>query len=376
MSLDPLPQMEPSIDEAEVEQMCRYLRSGAWLTEFKKTQEFEEALCAATGALYACAVNNGTVSLMLALKALGIGPGDEVLVPALTMIATANAVRLAGAEPVFCDIEAGSACLDIEEIERRQTERTRAVIHVSLNGRAREMKALSQLCQDRGLELIEDAAQSLGSQHKGRALGRFGSIGSLSFSAPKIITTGQGGALITDDAELYAKLRRLKDFGRDRGGHDHHEELGWNFKFSDLQAVIGIEQMKKLPGRIATKKELWRCYRRNLEGIPGISFFDDDEETLPWFFDVYTEDRDGLREHLSRRGIGTRPLYPALNTQPIYRGAGSYPVAEELARRGLWLPSSSLLRVEDVQRVCRGIREWSESQSSTPRPVAFSHPLP
>ncbi len=354
-------QMEPWYGTEEKNAVLAYLDSGGWLMEFKKTEEFEDMIRAHTGARYCSVLPNGTVSLALALMALGVGPGDEVIVPAYTMIATPNAVRMAGATPVFADIDA-SLCLDPARVREALSRKTKAVMHVSINGRAGRLDVIKKLCRDTGIFLVEDAAQSLGSSYRGLPLGRHGMIGSFSFSAPKIITTGQGGALITDDALLYAKIEKLKDFGRVKPGVDAHDHVGWNFKFTDLQAVFGIEQMKKLPWRIRRKKAMYACYCRELAGVPEVGFIPTLAGVTPWFIDILVPDPLALADYLKTGGIGSRPFYPAVPDQPIYRRTkGSFPVARDAAARGLWLPSSSFLSDADIRRICRRIRAFYRS---------------
>jgi len=351
-------QMEPWIDEHEIRHMTEYLSSGGWLTEFKKTQEFEERIAAYTGAKHCVVVANGTVSMSVAYWAMGLGPGDEVLVPNFTMIATPNAVRLVGATPVLVDVDPTTLGMDLNRAAAAVTPRTKAVAYVSLNGRASDMAAWQSFCAERNLFLLEDAAQSLGSFQNGRHLGRFGGIGSFSFSSPKIVTTGQGGALVTDDDELARLIRKIKDFGRVRGGIDWHDMMGQNFKFTDLQAVIGIEQMKKLPWRVERKKEIYRRYAEHLRGIPEIEMLRTSEETAPWFVDVYVPGPEQLQEYLKARQIGSRTVYPPISKQKIYPVLGSYPVSENYCARGLWLPSSSFLTDATVDRICGEIRSF------------------
>lgn len=352
-------QMEPWIDEHEVRHMTEYLRSGGWLTEFRKTAEFEEMIAAYTGAKHCVVVANGTVSMAIAYWAKGIGAGDEVLVPDVTMIATPNAVRLVGATPVLVDVEPATLCMDLAAAERALTPRTKAVAFVSLNGRAPDMAKWKAFCDTRGLFLMEDAAQSLGARQNGVHLGRFGDVGSFSFSPPKIVTTGQGGALVTDDDELARRMRKIKDFGRVQPGVDWHDMMGQNFKFTDLQAVIGIEQMKKLPWRVDRKKAIWRRYEAALRGAPGVEMLPTSDETPPWFIDIYVADPDGLRAHLHARGIGSRPVYPAVHRQSIYTTDATFPVAERFCARGLWLPSSSSLDDVTIDRVCVEVRAFT-----------------
>ncbi len=348
-------QMEPWIDENEVRHMTEYLSSGAWLTEFKQTQAFEGMIAEYTGAKHCVVVANGTVSLSVALWALGIGAGDEVLVPDFTMIATPNSVRLCGATPVLVDVEPSTLCMDLAAAERALTPRTKAVSLVAMNGRAPDMTAWQAFCAKHGLFLLEDAAQALGSFQHGTHLGRFGAIGSFSFSTPKIVTTGQGGALITDDDALALRMRKIKDFGRERGGVDWHEMMGQNFKFTDVQAVLGIEQMKKLPWRVARKKAVYRRYEAALRGVPQVQMLATSDETAPWFIDIYVPQPERLMAHLKARKIGTRLVYPPVHRQVIYPTEGSFPVAEDYCARGLWLPSSSFLTDDVIDRVCREI---------------------
>lgn len=343
--------------------MQDYLQSGSWLTEFKKTKEFEDQIAKYVGAKYASVVNNGTVSLFCALSVLNIKAGDEVIVPDYTMIASANAIVLAGAKPVFVDIDEKTLCLDLEKTKTAITQKTKAIMLVTINGRFPIMEEFVDLCREKNIFLIEDAAQSLGSKYKGKFLGTFGQIGSFSFSPHKIITTGQGGALVTDDEILYGKILKVKDFGRTKPGVDCHETMGFNFKFTDLQAVIGLEQIKKIDWRVERKKEMYKCYQKCLGEIKGLDFIETSEETAPWFMDILVaeEKRDRLIEFLKVKGIGTRPFYPAIHTQPPYAWvSGQFSVSENVSKRGLWLPSSVFLKDEDIEYICQIIRKFYE----------------
>lgn len=354
-------QMEPSFDEREREALNAYMLSGGWGTEFKKTREFEEMLKAYTGAKHCWIMPNGTVSLTAALLATGIGPGDEVICPDYTMVATPNAVELIGAKSVFVDIDRSTLCMSFDKMRAAIGVKTKAVLLVSINGRyPAEMERFVSFCQDNGLHLIEDAAQSLGSFCKGKHLGRFGEIGSFSFSSPKIITTGQGGALITDSDELSERIEKIRDFGREASGSDHYLSKGWNFKFTDFQAVIGIEQMKKLPERVQRKKAMGKLYDRLLAGIPGVELIKTNyEDTAPWFFDILCDRREELAAYLREKGIGCRAFYPALHAEPAYGDNDlHFPVTEEVAAKGLWLPSSILLTDEQIAYICKTIKDF------------------
>lgn len=355
-------QMEPWIGEEEKQAIADYLNSGGWLTEFKETKRFEEMIANFVGSKYASVVSNGTVSLFIALMAAGIKAGDEVLVPDFTMIASANAVILAGAKPVLVDIEKDTLCIDLQKCEKALTKKTKALMFVSLNGRSPDMKKVVRFCKKNKILLIEDAAQSLGSRWMGKHLGTFGIIGSFSFSAPKIITTGQGGALVTDDKYIYERIKKIKDFGREKSGIDKHTSLGFNFKFTDLQAVIGIEQMKKLQFRIRRKKEIFTLYKKELKDVKEVYFIETHlKDTAPWFIDIFVKRREKLIEYLHKHGIGSRSVYPSIHSQEPYKGMKTYkdenfPISRIIANSGLWLPSSSFLSDETIKKVCKAIR--------------------
>jgi len=350
-------QMQPWIGEEEKRAVVEYLDSGGWLTEYQHTREFEQVIADYVGSQYASVVSNGTVSLFIALMALGIGEGDEVIVPDFTMIASANAVVLAGATPVLVDIDRATLCLDLELAKQAITPRTRAIMWVSLNGRSPGIAQAVALAREHALFLVEDAAQSLGSGWHGKHLGTFGHIGSFSFSAHKIITTGQGGALVTDDDNLIKAVRKSKDFGRAKSGVDEHVALGYNFKFTDLQAVIGLAQMEKLEWRAQRKKEMFVLYQRELTSVPEIQFVATNlDDTVPWFIDILVPDPLALRDYLKEREVGARPFYPPVHTQAPYHLEARYPNAEYVSRHGLWLPSASSLDDVTIKGICAEIR--------------------
>lgn len=359
---DFIPQMEPLVTAADAEAVGTYLASGGWLTEFTKTREFERAICDYTGARHCAMAPSGTLALFLALAACGIGRGDEVIVPDLTMAATATSVLLAGGKVVFADIASDTLCLDLESVEKRITPRTKAVIFVSLNGRAPSgLGAFVARCRMRGIKVIEDAAQSLGSVVADRHLGTLGDCGCFSFSSQKIVTTGQGGAVVTDDVEIYRRMNLLRDFGRLQGGSDHYESVGWNLKFTDLQASIGVSQMRRLPDLVNRKRRLFEQYRERLAGVDGIEIPETDTGSVtPWFVDVLVDAdaRQPLMEHLRKNGIGSRAFYPALHAAPAFSTTGSFPCAERVSGRGIWLPSSLSLTDRQVEQVCSTTRRF------------------
>jgi len=354
-----IPQMRPLFGAEEKAELMSYLDEDGFFTEFKKTEAFELQIADYVGTKHCVVVNNGTVSLTLAAIALGIGPSNEVIVPDYTMIATPNSVKMLGAVPVFVDVEPSTLVMDVELARKAITPRTKAIILVSANGRAPQagIEAFEALSQESGVPIIEDAAQSLGSFYAdNRHIGRAGAIASLSFSAPKIISTGQGGALFTDDDALAERLRRLKDFGRASGGTDIHDSIGYNFKFTELQACVGLAQMRQLPNRIVRKKEIWRRYQEGSAGVTGIQLFAHDLNLCtPWFIDCKVERRNELVAYLKAQGIGTRPMYPPIHLQKAYDLPGNHPVAEEIGAKGLWLPSMIQLSDAQINRICREI---------------------
>jgi perosamine synthetase len=357
-----IPQMAPWLGEEEATAVHDYMRSGGWLMERDKTRQFESIIADFTGASHCIVTVNGTVGLTLAALGCDLKPGDEVIVPNYTMIATANSAFMIGANPVFVDVETETLCLDINRTEAALTPKTRAIMLVTANGRYPRagIEAFVDLADKHGLALIEDAAQSLGSRFPdGRHIGSVGKVGCFSFSVPKIITTGQGGCLITNDDELAERVRKLKDFGRAAGGTDIHQSIGYNFKFTDLQACVGIEQMKKLDWRIERKRQMLVKYQQALRAVGPVKFFEQDLiNTTPWFIDILCERRADLQEHLKKRGIGTRVMYPPVNKQKAYQRFGHHPVSELVGQQGLWLPSSSQLTDQQIETVCDSVAEF------------------
>jgi len=358
-------QMRPLFGKEEKQAICEYMDEDGFITEFKRTEKFEQMIAEYTGAKHCVVVNNGTISLSLSAMAVGIQAGDEVIVPNYTMIATPNSLKMFGAKPVFVDVESETLCLDMELVKQAITLKTKAIMLVSANGRYPRVgiQAFEDLCKEKNLILIEDSAQSLGSFYPdGRHIGTAGLVGSFSFSAPKIISTGQGGAIVTNDDSVAIKLRKLKDFGRSGGGNDIHNEIGYNFKFTELQACIGIEQMKKLPARVERKKQILKEYQELLKDVKEIKLFDQDlTYTTPWFIDCLAENRGALINHLKEKKIGSRVMYPPINNQLAYNIEGDYPVSNSIGKKGLWLPSSVQLTDREVNYIANSIIEFYEA---------------
>lgn len=356
-------QMEPWFDNQEKEALNKYMGEGGWVTEFKKTFEFQDLIKEFTGAKHCFVVNNGTISLTIMAMAAGIKSGDEVLVPNYTMVATPNSLKMFGAEPKFIDVDPETLCISLNEIKKNVSLKTKAVFLMNANGRyPSDIDNIISYCKDNNIILLEDSAQALGSFYPdGIHQGRKGIAGSFSFSAPKIISTGQGGAIITDDDELAYNVSRLKDFGRSGGGNDVHEMIGFNFKFTDIQAVLGIVQMSKLDWRVKRMKDIYARYRKNLLNVNEVQFFNQDlKNTTPWFIDIKAQKRDDLMAFLKLNNIGSRIMYPPINKQQAYNVEGEHIVSNEIGVSGLWLPSSSKLTDGQVDFICDHIIEFYE----------------
>ena len=354
-------QMEPWFDHQEQEALNTYMVQGGWVTEFEKTFQFQDLIKKYTGAKHCFVVNNGTISLSIMAMAAGIKSGDEVLVPNYTMVATPNSLKMFGAKPKFMDIDPNTLCISLAEIKKNITPNTKAVFLMNANGRyPLDIEEIISYCQQKSLILLEDSAQALGSFYPdGVHQGRKGIAGSFSFSAPKIISTGQGGAIITDDDELAHNVSRLKDFGRSSGGNDVHEMIGFNFKFTDIQAVLGIVQMGKLDWRVNRMKEIYARYKENLKELTEVKFFDQDlKNTTPWFIDVNVKNRSELMAYLKTNKIGSRVMYPPINKQQAYNLDGEHSVSNLIGQKGLWLPSSSKLTDIQIDYICNKIKDY------------------
>ena len=352
-------QVEPYITENEVKAVDKYLRSGGWLTEFDKTREFERMIADFLGVKHAVVVTSGTVGIYLSLLGADISNDDSVVVPDYTMIASPNAVKWAGGNVVLCDVEKNTLCLDLNKM--KLAKNTKGVMYVAINGRSGDMGEVVDYCKDNQLYLIEDACQAFGSKWRGKFLGTFGDVGIFSINHHKIITTGQGGVVVTNRNDIYEKVSRLKDFYRIKPGVDIHEGVGFNFKFTDLQAVIGIEQLKTIDFRIRRKKEIYRQYVSELEES-SIEFLPISlDETVPWFVDVLLKsDREATISFLKDRQIGTRPFYPPIHTQtPYLEQRNDFPITSSLVPRGLWLPSSIGITSEEISRVTTALMKLS-----------------
>jgi perosamine synthetase len=356
-----IPWWHPVLGDEEAAAVADVIRSG-YPNDGAVADEFGRRVAKTSGVAHGIAVSSGTAALVCALAACGVEPGDEVIVPDLTFIATANAARSLGATPVLVDVCPDHFGMDPQRVAAAITPRTRALVPVHVNGRAGAVDELVALARDRGLAVVEDAAEALGSLHGGRPLGSFGDAACFSFAASKIITTGQGGAVVTNDDGVARRVRQFKDQGRAErgtGGADEHPVFGLNFKLTNLQAAIGLVQLAKLPDRLAHLRNLRAWYSEELAGLtPAVSLPPlADGESLAWI-DVLVEDRETLVSGLEAQGIDPRPFWYPLHTQQPYAADPSrFPVATDVAAHGLWLPSALSLDRDDVATVGAAVRD-------------------
>jgi len=356
-------QIEPWINDAEIEQLAR-VGETTYVTEGPLTEEFEARFRELTGARHAIAYVNGTMAQFAILKAVGVGPGDEVIVPDMTFIATCNAVLLAGARPVLCDIDRGRMAMDPEKAAALITPRTKAIVPVHLYGGMADMKRLLAIAEASGVAVVEDAAQAVGVSSNGRHAGTFGTAGYLSFYGNKTMTTGEGAVILVDDPALAEACYRMKNHGRKEKGTFIHDQIGFNFSFTDLHAAVGLAQLNKLPEIIARKRKLYDQYRERLSGINALSFqlYEPDIHYVPWFTNIFVDDAAALSEFLDQNEIGSRRFFYPLHRQPCYSPElVELSTCEESAwtfDHGLSLPSTVTLSETEVDAVCAAIKQY------------------
>lgn len=358
-----IPIYEPWLGEREEAYVLDAVRSG-WISSLGSyISRFEKRFADFCGAAHAVSVSNGTTALHLALHALGVGPGDEVIVPALTFVASANAVTYTGATPVFADVDPASWTIRIEEIERLLSPRTKAILPVDLYGHMAPLAEIEAIAADRGLWVVEDAAEAHGAAIGERRAGAWGTVSAFSFYANKIITTGEGGMVTTQDDALAARCRMLRDHAMPPAKRYWHDEVGFNYRMTNLQAAVGVAQMERVDECIARKRAIAQRYMAQLADLPGV--------TLPveqpgvtnvyWMFSILVEapfplQRDELIHALRERGIDSRPFFHPLDTLPPYRRDNPCPTALRLSRTGLNLPSFPHLRDDQIDTICEAIR--------------------
>lgn len=329
----------------------------------KYLAQFESQFSQFTGVKYSTAVSNGTVAIHLALVALGIGPDDEVIVPTYTYIASVNAIAYTGAKPVFVDSIKETWQMDPEDVLKKITPKTKAIMAVHLYGYPCDMDKLQKICKEKGLLLVEDCAEAFGSYYKGKHVGTFGDVSTFSFFGNKTITTGEGGMVVTNDQTLYDRLVHFKGQGLAKNRQYWHDVIGYNYRMTNICAAIGLAQLESARQIIEKKKVIAETYRNNLEGLPlRVLWQDADTVNSFWMVTVGLEDsslRDSLREFLDKNQIETRPTFYPVHTMPMYfKKLEKHPVAEQLGWAGMNLPSYPALTSTDIQFICSKVKEF------------------
>ncbi|MBI5583959.1 MAG: DegT/DnrJ/EryC1/StrS family aminotransferase [Deltaproteobacteria bacterium] len=375
-----IPVNEPSIGREELARVTACVKSNWISSQGKFLKELEDEFARYCGVRFGISTTNGTAALHLALAALSIGPGDEVLVPTFTMAATAFAVCYCGARPVFIDAEPETFSLDVNRVadylrrqEKKGTLRVKAVIPVHLYGHPMDLDPLLELARRYSLAVVEDAAEAHGAEYKGKKCGGLGDLGCFSFYANKIITTGEGGMVVTDNPRLADRARSLKDLAHDPGKRFRHIELGFNYRMTNLQAAVGIAQLKKIDRHIQQKRWMAGEYTRRLESLPGLTLPQEKSwaKNVYWMYGLLVEPefgltRDQLMAYLKEKGVDTRSFFIPMHLQPVFtqgrykaKRNGPFPVAEEIAQKGLYLPSGLTLTESQIQYVCRQMKKAS-----------------
>ena len=352
------PMSRPSVTELEERYVLNAVRSG-WISSLGEyVTGFERKFAAFCGVEHALAVSNGTVAIHLALHAMGIGAGDEVIVPDLSFVATANTVLMAGAKPVFCDVDADTLCMAPGDIERRITPRTKAIMPVHLYGHPADMTAINAIAARHGLAVIEDAAEAHGAAVEGRRVGGLGTCATFSFYANKNLTTGEGGMITSHDGALIERCRFLRDHAMSRSRRYWHEELGFNYRLTNLQAAIGCAQLERADELISARREIFDLYRARLDGNRTVRL----NRTAPWAVNSYwmvcveidgldEASRGALGDDLRSRGVDNRPYFYPMSDMPHLPEADT-PVAHAVSQIGFNLPTYLGLGRSDVDFIC------------------------
>jgi perosamine synthetase len=372
-----IPVNEPRLDGRELEYVTECLKTG-WISSAGRfIGEFEESWASYCGRRYGVAVSNGTVALQLAVAALNLGPGDEVIMPAFTIISCAMAILYQGAVPVLVDADPDTWCMDVSQVAVRITPRTRAIMPVHIYGHPVDMDPLLDLAERHGLAIIEDAAEAHGAEYSSRRgsapkwmrCGGFGDVSCFSFYANKLVTSGEGGMVVTDDEALARRLRLLRNLAFIPSQRFLHEELGFNFRLTNIQAAIGLAQAERIGHTVERKREIGARYVEALTGIPHIRL----QVERPWARSVWWMNGLLLNEEsghtavslagaLAALGVETRPFFLGMNRQPALHARGllgeeTYPVTDELAEMGLYLPSGVGLTEDQQETVITAVRQ-------------------
>lgn len=338
---------------------------------------FEQAFCDYTGVRHAASVCNGTVAVHLALATLGIGPGDEVIVPTLTYVASVNAIAYTGATPVFVDSRRDTWQLDVEDVRRKITPRTRAVMVVHIYGLPAQMDALLALAQEHDLYLVEDCAEAFGARFNGKHVGNFGHISAFSFFGSKTVTTGEGGMVVTNDATLHARAQHLRNQGQDPNKRFWHDVIGFNYRMTNIAAAIGLAQMERADELMRLKLEIAHRYDVALAGLPVETHRSPDgasgAQHAYWMYSVLVDgdNRDQVMLRMLELGVETRPVFYPIHTMPMYahlNRVDDFPIATEIAARGINLPSWPDMSAEQTEQVAQALATALQ-EVATPHPA-------
>ena len=363
-----IPVGAPHLTEADRQAVLECLETGWISSEGPQVAAFEELFSATLGRRHGVAVSSGTAGLDIAVRALGLGPGDEVLVPSLSIISCARAIVENGARPVPVDCDAADWNARLDHFQERRTSRTKAILLVHLYGLSADLDPILSWARAQGLAVIEDASQALGLRYRDRPCGSFGDISVFSLYANKVITTGEGGMVLCDSLPLAEKCRALRNLCFDPARRFWHEELGWNYRLTALQAALGIPQLTRLPDIVRRKRQLGLAYHHAFQGLSTLAGAPSATEyalNVYWAYGLVVAPdapftRDELTKGLQERGIGTRTFFYGLHQQPALLKEGlvdtvSLPVTELLSERGFYLPSGLGLSDEDQQRVIEAV---------------------
>ncbi|MEJ5227784.1 DegT/DnrJ/EryC1/StrS family aminotransferase [Thermodesulfovibrio sp.] len=367
-----IPVNEPLLNGNEKKYLCECIDTGWIGSDGPFVRKFEEEMANYVGRKFAVAVTNGTAALELAVTALGIGAGDEVIMPTFTIISCAQAVVKAGGKPVLIDSDYHTFNMKVEDIEAKITPKTKAIMVVHVYGLPVDMDSVLELAQKYNLKIIEDAAEMHGQTYKNKKCGSFGDISIFSFYPNKHITTGEGGMVLMDDNKLYERCKSLRNlcFSPDSSKRFIHEELGWNLRMSNLQAAVGLAQLERIDEIIAKKRWMGSLYQSLLSDIEALNLplrTTPYAENIYWVFavtlkDGYPKKAKEVMKELNNRGIGTRPFFYPMHKQPVFNRMGlfigeKYPNAEKLYERGFYLPSGLALTEEQIKEVSNVMRE-------------------
>jgi perosamine synthetase len=368
-----IPIAGPWVTEREIRYVAEAAANDWYRQAGTSAKRFEAAFAEYLGVAHAIAVPHCTSALHLALTTLGIGPGDEVIVPETTWVATAAPLSYVGAVPVFADIDPQTWCLSVDSVERCLTPRTRAVITVDLYGGVPDMARLNALVRPKGIGVIEDAAQSLGAEYQGKRAGSLGDFGVFSFHGTKTLTTGEGGMFVTNDPSWFERANFLRDHGRPRESHRffHVTELAYKYRMSGLQAAFGLAQLERIDELVGKKRQIFRWYEERLRGVPGLTMNIEPPGTFNtfWMATIVLDAALGfttrqLMSLFDAEAIETRPFFQPLSILPAFASVPGIdqakhrnPVAYDLCNRSLNLPCALMLREEHVDRVCSVLKQ-------------------